>query len=189
VNLVFAGLLAMNFFEPLAAFITGYQDDIHTFVAFIDFLSFWICFIFFMAIFMAITDKVSRVRVRFMQIVERVGAPIAAACVGWVMACIVLASLHTAPLAEYPLLGSFQPQANMGFGMFAPDREWFGFTKYQSSGPYCRSNYSNPFPDDFIVKQDIRRQAIETYTKGAGGIRVNPQFIKAAPKSEPAKKP
>ena len=50
VNVVFAGLLAMNFYEPLAKFAAGYQEDMHTFTAFWD-LAFWICFIGFAAVF------------------------------------------------------------------------------------------------------------------------------------------
>jgi len=188
VNLIFAGLLTMTFFEPAAAFISGYQEDIHTFAAFLDFLTFWTCFVFFMAIFLAVTDKVSRVRVRFLQIAERIGGPLLAACIGWVMAGIVLASLHAAPLAEYPMLGTFQPQANMFFGMFAPDREWLGFTKYQSGGTfYCGHEYT----PDFIKNNDQRRKMLEQYIVKTDAIRVNKDFIRqpVAPKPTPAPTP
>ena len=133
VNLVFAGLLAMNFFEPLAAYVTNYNEDIHSFAPFLDFLAFWICFIFFMVVLMAITDKVSRVRVRFLQIVEQIGSPIVATCIGWVMAGIVLASMHTAPLAEYSWLGTFQPQNVLRH--VGPDREWLASPSINPWGP------------------------------------------------------
>ena len=86
-----------------------------------------------------LTDAVSKVRVRFLKIVDLWGGVVLSLCIGWVMVGFTLTSLHAAPLGQYPLLGSFQPQNSMFFGMFAPDREWLGFTKYQSWGPYCRS--------------------------------------------------
>ena len=95
-------------------------------------------------------------------------------CIGWVMMGIMLTSLHLAPLGEYPFLGSFQPQANMFFGMFAPDREWLGFTKYQSmngfAAPASEDLRRIAFPisasDNFIDKHWKRRIEIEKYIRG-----------------------
>jgi Colicin V production protein len=198
VNVVFAGLLTMNFYEPVAQFLTKpgdlwstlRYDDLHSWTPFFDFLGFWICFIFFVAVLMIITDSVSRVRVRFLQIVERIGSPLIAFCIGWVMTGIVLVSLHLSPLGEYPFLGCFQPQSNMFIGLFAPDREWLGFTKYQSSNGYSRSvanerdlklaRFDDAGDRNFIDKHWKRRIEIEQYVRGNGDHRilVNPKFIK-----------
>ena len=139
VNVVFAGLLAMNFYEWLARWLTNYSERLHPYVAFFDFLALWTCFIVFMVVFRTVTDAVSRVRVRFLKVVDLWGGVVLSLCIGWVMVGFTLTTLHAAPLGQYPLLGSFQPQNSMFLGMFAPDREWLGFTKYQSSGPFCRS--------------------------------------------------
>lgn len=192
VNVVFAGLLAMNFYEPLAKFAANYQDDLRTFTAFWDFLAFWICFIASAAVLAVITDNVSRVRVRFLQIAEKYGSPVVALGVGWVMTGIVFTSMHLAPLGEYPLLGCFQPQASMFFGMLAPDREWLGFTKYQSQNGFCRSAkvsddffrkhvaFSDFGNENFIDKNWKRRIELEKYVRGnvEHSPRVNKQFIK-----------
>jgi len=181
-NVVFAGLLAMNFYEPLANWMMNYSADIHTYVPFFDFLALWTCFILFVVVFRAITDAVSRVRVRFLQIFDLWGGVVLSLCIGWVMVGFTLVSLHTAPLGQYPLLGSFQPQSNMFFGIFAPDREWLGFTRYQSAGPFCRAgDQGSNFPSDvFIEKQFERRMHIEKYIlhNSDHAIRVNPQFMK-----------
>ena len=203
VNVLFAGLLTMNFYEPVARFLTKpgdyasflKYDSLHTFTAFFDFLAFWVCFVFFAAVLIAITDSVSRVRVRFMQIAERIGGIALSLIIGWVMAGIVLVSLHLAPLGEYPFLGCFQPQANMFFGMLAPDREWLGFTRYQSLYGYSRSIPGCQFPDsgdqNFIDKHQKRRIEIERAMRGNSdhSIRVNPQFIKkdGAPAPNPGR--
>ncbi len=188
VNVVFAGLLAMNFYEWLATFLTNYSESLHPYVSLFDFLALWICFVFFMVVFRALTDAVSRVRVRFLKIVDQAGGIVLSLCIGWVMVGFTLASLHTAPLAQYPLFGSFQPQSSMFFGMLAPDREWLGFTKYQSSGPYCRSVSEEDlkkctFPPDFIEKHLERRMHVEKYIFGNNdhAILVNKQFFKQTP--------
>lgn len=186
VNVVFAGLLTMNFHEPLATWLMNYGEEFHSYAAFWDFLAIWTCFVFFVVVFRAVTDTVSRVRVRFLKIVDLWGGVVLSLCIGWVMVGFTLVSLHTAPLGQYPLLGSFQPQSNMFFGMFAPDREWLGFTRYQSKGPYCRSVGKDQFeqcvfPSEFIEKQFERRMHIEKYINGNKDhlIRVNKDFMRA----------
>lgn len=178
VNVIFAGLLAMNFYEPVARFMTDpgkyasflKYDELHTYTAFFDFLGFWVCFVFFAAVLIAVTDSVSRVRVRFMQIAERIGGIALSLIIGWVMSGIVLVSLHLALLGEYPFLGCFQPQANMFLGVLAPDREWLGFTRYQSEYGYSWLGTNNVFPDsgdkNFITKNWKRRIEIERYVRG-----------------------
>ena len=192
VNVLFAGLLTMNFYEPVARFLTkpgDYMaslkyDDLHSFTVFFDFLAFWICFVFFAAILIAVTGSISRVRVRFMQVAERAGGVVLSLIIGWVMSGIVLVSLHLAPLCEYPFLGCFQPQSNMFLAMLAPDREWLGFTRYQSKFGYSRPYAGSEFPDsgdqNFIDKHWKRRIEIERYVQATHDqyqIRVNPQFI------------
>jgi hypothetical protein len=185
VNVVFAGLLTMNFYEWVANWLTKFSDDFHAYVSFFDFLAMWICFVLFASILRGITDSVSKVRVRFLKVVDQAGGVVLSLCIGWVMVCFTLTSLHAGPLAQYPLLGSFQPQNRMFFGMLAPDREWLGFTQYQSKGPFCRSVSDEElkrcaFPSDFIEKQMERRMHIEKYIRGNSDhkILVNPQLMK-----------
>jgi hypothetical protein len=63
--------------------------------------------------------------------------------------------------------------------MLAPDREWLGFTKYQSSGPFCRSVEGFVFPPDYIEKHLVRRMHVEKYINGNNdhAIRVNPTLM------------
>ena len=110
VNVIFAGLLAMNFYEWLAQWMTNYNETLHSYVAFLDFLALWTCFVLFASLFRAATDAVSRVRVRFLSIVDLAGGILLSLCTGWIMVAFTLVSLHAAPLGKYPLLGSFQPQ-------------------------------------------------------------------------------
>ena len=184
VNIVFAGLLAMNFYEWLATWVTKVSESVHPWAPLMDFLALWACFVLFVVLFRTATEAVSKVRVRFLKVVDQSGGIVLSLCIGWVMVCFTLTSLHAAPLGQYPLLGSFQPQNKLFFGMLAPDREWLGFTRYQSSGPYCRSVSEDQlekcyFPLDFIEKQFERRQHIERYILGNKdhAILINPQFM------------
>lgn len=189
VNVVFAGLLAMNFYEWLARWLTNFSPEFHSYVPFFDFLALWTCFVLFMAVFRASTDAVSKVRVRFLPVADLYGGIALSLCIGWVMTGFALVSLHAAPLGENPMLGSFQSKnSNMFFGMLAPDREWLGFTAYQSWGPYCRSvggkQFENcVFSSDYFVDQQLeRRKHIERYISGNKDhyIRVNQQLMTPA---------
>ena len=170
VNVVFAGLLAMNFYERLANS-DELQRDLHPYVSFFDFLALWICFVFFMVVFRAVTDAVSKVRVRFLKIVDQAGGIVLSLCIGWVMVGFTLASLHAAPLAQYPLLGSFQPQNSMFFGISPRTASGWASPSTSRRGPIAdrstRSISSSAyFPSDFIEKQLERRQHIENYIRG-----------------------
>jgi len=185
VNVVFAGLLAMNFYEWLATWVTKVSESVTPWQPLMDFLSMWTCFVLFMVVFRTATEAVSQVRVRFLKVADQAGGIALSLCIGWVMVCFTMASLHAGPLGQYPLMGSFQPQNKMVFGLFAPDREWLGFIKYQSLYGYCRAvDQDCSFPSDFIENQMQRRQHIEKYISGNHdhAILVNKQFMKAAQK-------
>jgi hypothetical protein len=73
----------------------------------------------------------------------------------------------------------------MFIGMLAPDREWLGFTRYQSLGGFCRSvDQDCSFQPGFIEKQLYRRVHVEKYITGnvEHTMRINPQFMKAPAK-------
>jgi uncharacterized membrane protein required for colicin V production len=182
INVVFAALLAMNFYEPVANYATKWSEDFHSFIALIDFLALWTCFVVFVVVFRAVTDSVSKVRVKFLQVVDRPAGIVLSFCTGWVMVGFTLTSLHLSPLSQYPLLGSFRPneaQNTMFFGL-NPDREWLGFTKYESSGPFARmEDGDHSFPSDFIETQLVRRMHVEKYISNNSdhAIRVNPKMV------------
>jgi hypothetical protein len=133
-NVILAALIATNYFEPLAGWLDG-QMRSYTFL--LDFISMWLIFSLAVIILRAITDTLSRVKVRFKKPVELVGGLVCGGIVGWLMVCFTLFSLHTAPLGETFLRGGFNPGTNMFFGT-APDRLWGRFAASQSdpeSGP------------------------------------------------------
>ena|SRR5688572_17322234 len=127
-NVLLAALIATNYFEPLAGWLDG-QMPSYTFL--VDFIAMWLIFSLSIVVLRAITDTLSRVKVRFKKPVELVGGLVCGGIVGWLMICFSLFSLHTAPLGVTFLGGGFNPGANMFFGM-APDRSWGRFAAGQS---------------------------------------------------------
>jgi uncharacterized membrane protein required for colicin V production len=97
INVTTAALLAVNFYEPSARWLDGWSPS-YTYVW--DFLSLWGLFALFMMIFREVTDRVSKVNVRFLKLADRIGSTFFALWVGWVMVCFTMVTLHTAPLAR-----------------------------------------------------------------------------------------
>ena len=172
-NVIVAGLLATNYFEPAADFL---QDLLPSFAYFWDFLCLWLLFAAIMAVLRLLTDRASRFRVRFPTIVDRIGGWCMAAGIGWVMVCFSFMTLHTAPLPKNFLYGAFQPEERMVLGL-APDRMWLGFARYESWGPFCRwaspqeAQFNSQF--DFQSKYASRRADLEKLADKTSSLRVN----------------
>jgi hypothetical protein len=196
VNVVTAGLLAFNFFEPLAGWLSGMAPS---FTYFWDFLSLWLLFAAFMIVFRVATDLLSRVKVRFLKIADRIGSGVFAVAVGWVMVCFTAATLHTAPLARNFLRGSFQPQNTTFVGVLpAPDRVWLAFVQKVSRGQFGRAQSSQELAkneygavddetdevrkmaefdrqSEFVLKYRQRRANLQSHADASGAVRVRPE--------------
>jgi hypothetical protein len=181
INTVTAGLLAMNFYEPLANWL---ESQASSYEYFCDFAALWGLFVIFSLIFRALTDRISQVRVRFLKISDQIGSGVLALCIGWVMVCFTLTSLHAAPLARHCLNGSFQPDPpddRMVFG-FAPDRQWLGFMQKMSLETYCQSVSEAAWKaektvfdphGEFLIKYATRRTNLEDHVKSKGSLRAS----------------
>jgi len=161
INILIAGLLAMNYFEPLAAFLERQEAS----AGYIwDFLAIWVIFGVSMLVLRAATDYLSNVKVKFFMPVEKVGGIVMALWASWIVMCFTTATLHTAPLARNFLGGAFQsePDAKMFFGL-GPDRVWLGWTNRESRGAVSRISGAVPFDPfgDFIFRYGTRRRAFE----------------------------
>ena len=171
VNVTFAALLAMNFYEPVASVI---DDRMHSFTYYADFLSQWLLFAVSLAVLTISTDQLSKHHVRFKMPVEQVGRAIFAAATAWVFVCFVTATMHTAPLARSPFRGSFQqePLSKNVFGL-APDRMFLGFMHSSSKAALANST-PTPFDKegDYILKYGARRQSLKELNAKDGTTRV-----------------
>jgi hypothetical protein len=157
-NVILAGLIATNYFEPVAVWLDG-QMPSYTF--FVDFLAMWGVFALSVVVLRAITDILSRVKVRFKKPVELAGGLACGAIVGWLMVCFTLFSLHTAPLAHTFLWGAFVPGEDMFLGM-APDRMWGRFAAGQSDAENGALTAGEEFSlYGYMERYAMRRAAFE----------------------------
>jgi len=188
INVVTAALLAMNFFEPLARWIESWGDFFASITYFLDFIALWGLFFVFMIVFRQLTNMMSRVKVRFMAIADRIGSGILAFLVGWVMVSFTLTTLHTAPLAEKFLFGAFDYESRMF--LVGPDRQWIVFFTSVSRGSFSRTlgedeygtygaSAAEPVAEfdrahKFMPNYALRRAALQQAAESAGTPRVSP---------------
>lgn len=152
VNVVFAALLAMNFFEPLADKLGDKNSNT------MDFICLWVLFAVFATLFRLATDLVSRVKVRFPYMFDVAGAVVLALWSGWVVFCFLLVSLHVSPLARSPFFGSFMAAPDHEMLGVAPDRLWLAFTRQASLGAFGSGEEGFDPRGDFVFKYAARRQ-------------------------------
>lgn len=180
INVVTAALLATNFWEPVAAWLDGFNI---TFTYVWDFVALWGLFGLFTMVFRAATDYLSQVKVPVLKIADRIGSVVLACWIGWVMVCFATFTLHTAPLARNFMGGTFQPEQRMFLGQ-APDRQWLGFVQRVSLGAFCRSATEQQWEKEetvfdprgeFLPKYATRRAQLESHVAKSNTIRIRPE--------------
>jgi uncharacterized membrane protein required for colicin V production len=127
-SVIFAGLLAMNFFEPLANLLESFLGSDWSMR--LDFISMMLLFVLVVFLLRLMSEKIVpgfiAVHSRLYDVC-RFGF---ALLTGYVTIAFLLAAMHTAPLPR-EFLG-FTPERKNLFGLTAPDREWLGFVQYVS---------------------------------------------------------
>ena len=157
VNTLMSALVAMNYWEPAADFLT---EKMPTYTYLTDYLAMWLIFFLCVAVMRAATAFLSRTQVRFIPPIEQAGRVISVFLIGWIMVCFTLTTLHTAPLARTAIRGSFQPtpMANNFLGL-APDRMWLGYVQHRSQNALSNTTPQVFDPDgDYIFKYGERRR-------------------------------
>ncbi len=177
---IFAGLVAMNFFEPLAAFLASSLGGSFEWQHRSDIIAFLGLFAAGVTIFRLMGDSLfptyAEVNPMFYEL-SRWGLGF---FTGYISMAILLTSLHVAPLPR-EFLG-FTPEGNNFLSLTAPDRQWLAFTQYVSEKSMKRGGSrifdgaefpSNPTDlstqrvwASFPIRYAARR---EVYTTGGGG--------------------
>ena len=167
VNVVTAALVATNLFEPIADFLTKNAPSA-TYLW--DLIALWGVFAAAYAVMKAVTDRVSRFRVKLPKTVEMLGSMLLLTVMAWVVICFTAFSLHMAPLARNFMGGGFEPEKPVFFSVLYPDRLWLGFMQGQSLGGLGRSGTEqNPElhvfdpQSEFMIKYAARREKFESF--------------------------
>ncbi|MEM9702066.1 MAG: CvpA family protein [Planctomycetota bacterium] len=148
-SVILGGLLAMNFFEPLAGVIEGALGERADIIALL---------VLFAAFVTGIRLACEQIAPRMLEVPTPVYHGVRWAfggATGYVTMAILLTSLHTAPLPRTflgfaPERGFMRPGGNL-FDVDAPDRRWLAFTRYVSLKPLAKGG-SNTLVDETGAK-------------------------------------
>jgi hypothetical protein len=162
-------------FEPAADYLTtqlprGYY--------YWDFVTVWAIFIVSLIVLRQISDRISKVSVRFLPPVETFGRWVAALANAWVVLCFTMMTMHTAPLDRVYFFGGFDATKRMVFGS-APDRQWLGLAQTLSKGSLTRGGNqetphlhafdpSNSFPVRYSAKRGANGKDESMFGKPPG---------------------
>lgn len=133
-NITLAGLVATNFYEPVATMLT---KQIPKGTMFWDLIAVWGLFAIAYLVFRTATNQVSKFKVKFQKPIEMAGGYFFAIWAGYVFVCFTAMTLHMAPLARDFMWGGFKPENPIFFGL-KPDRQWLGFVQMLSRGSLAR---------------------------------------------------
>lgn len=142
VCLIFAGMIASSFFEPVA-------DQLEAGIgSFADLVAVWLLFLVSFGILRLITELLSAHRVKFNDVLDLVGRSILSVWIAWAFVCFSMFTIHLAPVEPAAFGGGFQstPTQNnfMGIG---PDKMWLAFIQSRSRGPFAEFRDSGMLPE------------------------------------------
>jgi len=162
VVVIVSGLLAMNFFEPLAEIMKSGNNlspwDYRWDVIFLVGL-----FIVFVVVLRYALEWVAP-RYHFMEgRANEAGRWGFGLLTGYVTIAFLLTALHTAPFPREFI--DFKPERQNLFDTFAPDRQWLGFTQYVSETLFAQGGVPNVFDGP-----------VEDFIEGEGNNTVWPSF-------------
>ena len=127
---LFGGLIAMNFFEPLAGLLDGPLGERSDVVALLG---------LFAAVVTGLRlacENIAKQLLKLPTLVYEAGRWLGGAATGYVTMAILLTAVHVAPLPR-EFLGFKAERLNL-FGADAPDRRWLGFTRYVSANALAK---------------------------------------------------
>jgi hypothetical protein len=159
VNTIISGLVAFGFFSPIVTYLD--QEPVtegqHTY--WLDFCVVWALFCATMVIARSLTAACSKTRLRFKNPIDPVGGPIVGCLVAWVMATIILSTLHMSPMPKDAFNNKLVYDANSASIMSQPDLAWLRFVERMSKPGMFGSASGNEFSAKAFVDIYTDRRA------------------------------
>jgi hypothetical protein len=134
VNITMAGLIATNYFEPLAKLADSSGTNYM-----MDSIMLWAVFALSFIIFRLITQMLSDHDVHFIKPVDLAGRAVLGIWAGWVFVCFAAFAMVTAPIGAQPLSSWESPEAK-SFLVLSPEKMWMAFAQSRSMGALSNSN-------------------------------------------------
>ena len=171
INVVFAALLATNFWEPTARLLESAMKGGSFWW---DLVALWALFSLFVTILQTVTNTISRVNVRFLAIINKAGGITFACLTAAVLVCFANFTLHTAPLAETAFRGGFPSKSSI-----SPDRQWVRFVSLVSGGSMSKFGTPNKFDGGkfnsaYAERRRVLQEQVEA-DKGFSGSSTGPR--------------
>lgn len=130
---IFGGLLAMNFYEPLAVILGKQSAWMETRADIISLLGLFSLFVFLIRLGL---DHIAPTNLELPDVAYKIGQWGFGFATAYVTMAILVTSLHTAPLPR-KFLG-FTPERKNFVGVTSPDVQWLGFTQYVTEHVFAR---------------------------------------------------
>lgn len=166
INVVFAALLATNFWEPTARLLENSVAKGGSY--WWDFVALWALFAIFITVLQIVTNRVSQVNVRFLAIANKVGGIVFGCMIAAVLVAFTNFTLHTAPLAEKFCQGGFNTDDPV---FLEPDRQWARFMTFVARGSLSKFGGAVEFdPKRKFDNYRSRRAALEAQLAGGKGF-------------------
>lgn len=201
-SVVFAGLIATNYFEPLAAIM---QPSLPRgdWAMRADYLAFMGLFAGLVFLFRLITDKIVPDLMEIHPLAYDIIRWITAVATGYATMAILLTSLHLTALPRNFI--GFTPERANFLNMDSPDRRWLGFVQYNSEHIFRRGpkgpifdgpiySVGNGQPQEvwssFIIRYASRRENARSLAGGndpSGDLSTSPSL--STPQPTPGKRP
>jgi hypothetical protein len=184
---ILAGILAMNFFEPLA---TALFPASGVWSVRADVISLVGLFVVFVLLLRLATEKMSPRFMHVQPMVHEIGRWACGFLTGYVTMAFLLTALHTAPFPRE--FAGFRPERMNLFGAAAPDRQWLGFNQWISERVLSKGRifdgrreqlgtYPNTIWPSFPIRYATRREQVATIGavgpagSGSGPKRAEPR--------------
>ncbi|MBW3543000.1 MAG: CvpA family protein [Planctomycetes bacterium] len=195
---VFAGLFAMNYFEPVAVWLESLSRGSPGWARRTDFIALMGLFALAVFVLRLATDRLAPTYMQVDTFVYEVGRWTLGLATGYVTMAFLLTALHTAPFPRtvtaagvQEFIPGFKPERKNFFGATAPDRQWLGFVQYVSygpmprgrvfDGPYFAAGEFEGYWPSFPIRYATRRESAAPVvlapgaTPGPGGGGLQPQ--------------
>ncbi len=168
INVIFAGLLATQYFEPMAEWLSTPNSAYHWYW---DLLCFWLIYCIAVTMLRMFCEAFSPLRIKFRVPVEMTGRAVFAILAGWTLMCLSAFSLHLAPTQMNAWGGAFMenPDSETVLGT---DVLWMAFAHKMSdpdAGPISIDK-AHQFDSEglFRVKYGLRRYRFQHLKDSTG---------------------
>jgi hypothetical protein len=173
INVILAGLLATQYFEPMAEWLSQPNSHYHWYW---DLLCFWGIYCVAVTMLRMFCEAFSPMRIKFRVPVEMGGKAVFALLTGWTLMCISAFTLHMAPTEMNAWGGAFMEKPD-DETLFGSDVLWMAFVHKMSNpdaGPISiDADHQFDAEGLYRVKYGLRRYRFQ-HLRGTAGSSPTP---------------